>query len=209
MTQAPAILAAATLLGAAFLLLKAMEQQGSGAGDVGTNDSTEGTIFDMNGIANQLTAAATPAPEGNPTRMSAAGLDALKVREGFSASPYPDHKGYSIGYGHLIKPGERLSYVSIQQATDILAADVAWAQDAVTASITAPISQAQFDALASFCFNVGAGAFARSTLVRRINQGDPAAADEFARWVFASGQVNGALVARRNSEQAQFESATA
>lgn len=209
MENAPALIAAATVLGGAYLLTRAVAQAGSGGGAVGTDNTFEGSILDLNGLANQVAAAATPAPQDNPQGMSDQGLKALMAREGFSATPYADHKGNSIGFGHLIKPGESLDYVTVQQATDILMSDVAWAVDVVRASIVVPINQSQFDALVSFAYNVGAGAFARSTLVRRINTGDPGAAQEFARWVYASGVVNQALVARRQSERQQFEGATA
>lgn len=209
MQTGPALFAVATVLGGTYLLLQGMQQRGSGGGDVGTDNSTEGTIFDMNGIANQVAAAATPSPTDNPHSMSADGLERLKQREGFSPTPYSDHKGYSIGYGHLIKAGESLAHVTIDQATQLLMSDVGWAEGSVYGAVTAPVSQVQFDALVSFCYNVGAPSFERSTLVRKINMGDPTAAAEFDRWVYASGQVNTALVNRRSSERAQFESASA
>lgn len=209
MQKAAAALAAGTVLGGAYLIMRAMQTRGSGQGTVTTEDTSEGTIFDMNGIANQITAAATPSPTENPHTMSAAGLAALQTREGFSPTPYPDHKGYSIGFGHLIKPGENITQVTLQQATDLLANDVAWAEASVYGAITVPITQAQFDALVSFAYNVGAPAFERSTLARKINTGDTSASQEFSRWVFASGQVNPALVQRRQGERQQFESGTA
>lgn len=209
MQNAAAITALAAILGGSYLLLRSMQQQGSGAGTVTTDNTSEGTLMDLNGLANQIAAAATSAPQDNPTHISQAGLDALKSREGFSAAPYADHKGFSIGYGHLIKPGETLQYVSLQQATDLLLNDILWAEEAVINGVTAPLSQGQFDALVSFAYNVGAGAFQRSTLVRRINLGDTSASQEFDRWIYASGQPNNALIARRTSERNQYENATA
>ena len=209
MQQTAALAAIATVIGGTYLILRGMEQRGSGGGQITTDNTSEGSIFDMNSIANQLTAAATPSPADNPTTLSQSGIAALQAREGFSATPYADHKGNSIGFGHLIKPGESLTYVSVSQATDLMMADVQWAQDAVRSAITVPINQAQFDSLVSFCYNVGSGAFKGSTLVRKINQDDPAAVLEFHRWVYASGEVNPALVRRRDSEQQQFESASA
>lgn len=209
MQKAPLLLAIGVVLGGTWLLLKGMQQRGSGGGDVSTDDASEGTIFDMNGLANQAIAAATPAPADNPTAMSADGLARLQAREGFSATKYPDHKGYSVGFGHLIKSGESLDTVTRAQATALLMSDVAWAESSVSGAITVPLAQAQFDALVSFAYNVGAPSFERSTLVRKINTGDQSAPQEFDRWVYASGQVNPALVDRRASERQQFESATA
>jgi lysozyme len=209
MQTTPALIAIATLIGGAYLLLQAMQQAGSGAGAIGTDSAGEGGILDIEGLGTQIMAAVTPTPPDNPDSLSGPGLAALQRREGFSATPYADHKGYSIGYGHLIKPGENLTSVTVSEALDILASDVQWAMEAVRSAVTVPLTQGQFDALVSFCFNVGAPAFKRSTLVRRINAGDSAASAEFSRWVYASGKVNPSLVSRRQSEQNQFESASA
>lgn len=139
-----------------------------------------------------------------PTDLSANGLETLKKREGFSDVPYPDHKGFSIGHGHLIKPGENLTFVTREQAAAILTDDVSWAVAAVFAGVKVSVTQNQFDALVSFCFNVGAGAFAASTLLKKVNALDPNAWLEFKRWVYASKQVNPSLIARRESEINQF-----
>ncbi|CAN5165890.1 hypothetical protein BH10PSE16_BH10PSE16_43760 [soil metagenome] len=151
-----------------------------------------------------------PASFPNKTQsLSNTGLSKIKVFEGFSATPYPDHKGNSIGYGHLIKAGENLTYVTRAQAETILLKDAEWAQNAVRNSIKVTLAQGQFDALVSFCYNVGEGAFRSSMLVKRINAGDSGAPAEFDRWIYASGQVNQTLVARRQDERADFESAYA
>lgn len=206
-----AILAALTaVIGGAYLLLQGQQAtDGSGGGTITTDNTTEGSIMDFSGIASQVDAAVTQAPQDNPQGMSGQGLQALMQREGFSATPYPDYKGYSIGYGHLIKTGESLPSVTQDQAAQLLASDVSWAVAAVQNYITAPLSQNQFDALVSFTYNVGAGAFARSTLARRINAGDPGASQEFDRWIYAGGQVNQSLVNRRQSERNQYESGMA
>lgn len=199
----PNYIAAALALG--FVAWVALYQRPQASGGEITTEDGEGGALDLGGYMAQAEQAFTPASNwNNPDRMSGDGLQALMRREGFAAEAYPDHKGQSIGYGHLIKPGENLTRVSQAEAADLLAADVAWAEAAVTAAVLVPLNQAQFDALCSFCFNVGDGAFKRSTLVRRINRYDPAASEEFARWVYASGQVNPGLVARRADEAEQF-----
>lgn len=137
--------------------------------------------------------------------MSATGLAGLQTFEGFSATPYWDHKGYSIGFGHLIKPGENLTYVTREQAAELLRVDLAESEDAVRSRVTVPLSQGQFDALTSFTYNLGAGAFGGSTLLRLLNAGDyEGAAAEFSRWVYASNTVQPALVARREAEKGWF-----
>lgn len=207
MNLGPLILLGAFLVGAYMLLA---QRQGSGGGAV-TTEGSEGTWFDPEGVYNEAANAIAggSAPADNPQTLSLDGLARLEVLEGFSATPYSDFKGYSIGYGHLIQPGENLTVVTRDQAREILSSDVAWAEAAVRDAIHVPLTQAQFDALVSFAFNVGQGAFKRSTLVKRINAGDPGASSEFDRWVYAGGRINGALENRRRAERALYESALA
>ena len=204
MQTAPLLTFAVFLAGLYWLTQQALQTEGSGGGAIST-DTGEGAD-----LADNLTAAAAGALLGSGSRnMSGTGLDMLRRLEGFSATPYADHKGFSIGYGHLIKPGENLARVTELEAAQLLAQDVSWAEDAVSSAITVDLAQGQYDALVSFAFNVGAGAFRRSTLVRRINAGDPGAAAEFDRWVYASGTVQQALINRRRIERNTFEEATA
>ena len=68
-----------------------------------------------------------------------------------------------------------------------------------------PINQNQFDALVSFAYNVGIGAMAGSTAVRRLNQGDyTGAADALTMWTRCNGKVLPGLVRRRKEERALF-----
>lgn len=139
-------------------------------------------------------------------RLSPQGVAVLAELEGFSATPYADYKGQSIGYGHLIQPGEDLRYVTPAQAQELLLSDVSWAEAAVRSAVTLDLNQPQFDALVLLAYNIGAGAFRRSTLVRMLNAGDVAgAAAQFPRWNMAGGQVLPALVARRERERSLFE----
>ena len=64
------------------------------------------------------------------------------------------------------------------------------------------VNQNQFDALVSFCFNLGAGNLAKSQLLRFIkaNPNDPKIAAEFLKWNRAGGEVSTGLVRRRKKE---------
>ncbi len=64
------------------------------------------------------------------------------------------------------------------------------------------LRQQQFDALVSFTYNVGTGAFSTSTLLKkvRVNPDDPTIRDEFMRWVYVNGEVSQGLVNRREAE---------
>lgn len=138
-------------------------------------------------------------------KTSANGIEAIKRREGFSPVPYPDASGFSIGYGHFIKPGESFTEIDEATATQLLAADLADAEAAISAGVTVGLSQGQYDALASFIYNVGVGAFRKSTLLRKLNAGDfQGAAEEFSRWNKSQGAELAALTTRRAEEAAQF-----
>ena len=90
------------------------------------------------------------------------GLNLIKHFEGFSAVPYLCPAGYlTVGYGHLVKTQEKERFaagISEQDAQSMLQVDVGVAERAVLRLITVPLTDAQFDALVSFTFNLGAGA---------------------------------------------------
>ena len=78
--------------------------------------------------------------------------------------------GATIGYGHLIKPGEDFSDgIDENAATNLLSRDVETAKHAVQNNIFATLSQNQYDALVILAFNIGAKNFATSTVAKYIN----------------------------------------
>ncbi len=132
--------------------------------------------------------------------------------EGFSATPYRDAGGWSIGYGHYMGTTPSLQYVDEMGALRLLESDMTSAQNAVNSRVHVQLTQNQFDALTSLAYNIGAGNFGGSTLVQLLNAGDYAgAADQFGVWNKA--RIDGtlvvvpALVARRASERDLFLSA--
>lgn len=132
-------------------------------------------------------------------------LQLIKRFEGFSPTPYPDAQGYSIGYGHFILPGEAYQYLTEPEAYELLRSDARKFADTVKRTVTVELSQNQFDALVSLAYNIGASAFANSTLVKLLNAGDyDGAAAQFARWNKSQGAVLPALVARRETERQMF-----
>ena len=83
--------------------------------------------------------------------------------------------------------------------------DVAESERAVNQHVHVPLTQHQFDALVSFVFNLGAGNFRTSTLLKKLNARDyDGAAQEFGRWVQAGGKTLPGLVRRREAESALF-----
>ncbi|MGB8028159.1 MAG: lysozyme [Terracidiphilus sp.] len=136
-------------------------------------------------------------------QLSAEGLDLIRRSEGFRDHVYRDVAGFpTIGYGHLVKPGESFSNgLTESEAVALLASDVQGAEQAVARLVKVALTQGQFDALVDFCFNLGAGRLAGSTLLRELNAGHhDTAAQQLLSWDHAGGVVNVGLKARREAE---------
>jgi len=122
--------------------------------------------------------------------LSVRGLALLKKAEGFVGHVYLDAAGLpTIGYGHLLTDMESITRkyegktMSESEAAELLRHDAAAAENAIATLVRAPLEQHQFDALVLFVFNIGRAAFARSTLLRRLNRREYAAVPtELARW---------------------------
>lgn len=144
------------------------------------------------------------------------GKNLFREWEGLVTHEYPDSGGApTIGIGHLLTRSERTSGKIVingapfdyrdglteQQCWDLLDQDLDVAERAVNEAVSAALNQNQFDALVSFAFNVGEGAFRGSTLVKLLNQGQynevPA---QLRRWVRDNGQIVQGLVNRREKE---------
>lgn len=141
-----------------------------------------------------------------PVKTSALGVALIKQFEGLRTCAYLDAAGiWTIGYGHTgeeVRSGVR---IDAAQADGLLHQDLRAAEEAVRALVTTPLAQASFDALVSFVFNVGANAFAGSTLLRKLNAGDAeGAAAEFERWRYAGGRILPGLLRRRIAERTLF-----
>jgi GH24 family phage-related lysozyme (muramidase) len=112
----------------------------------------------------------------------------------------------TIGWGTTgadVKLGMRWTQV---QADDRFAADLAkFAAEVTTAIGHAPTTQAQFDALVSFAYNVGLAALNSSTLLKLHKAGENSAAKlQFGRWNKQAGVVLNGLTKRRAAEAAIY-----
>lgn len=143
-------------------------------------------------------------------RISQKGIDLIKKYEGCRLTAYKCPAGiYTIGYGHTnaVKKGQK---ITLKQAEDFLREDVKKFESGVLRAVSAPLTQNQFDALVSFCFNCGLGAFKTSTMLKKLNARDYAgAAKEFLRWNKSNGVVLNGLTRRRKAEKALFEEISA
>lgn len=141
-------------------------------------------------------------------KISDDGLNAIMEREGCKLVAYPDPatggEPWTIGVGHTggVKEGDTCTR---DEAIEFLRADCETAEKCINNSVRVAITKNQFDALVSFVFNIGCGAFRTSTLLRKLNDGDDqGAADQFLVWNKAGGHVMQGIVNRRESEKQQF-----
>lgn len=139
---------------------------------------------------------------------SKAGLDLIKQFEGLRLKAYKCPADvWTIGYGHTSAAGQPAvkSGMSITeaQANKILASDLGQYEDAINNSVKVDLTQNQFDALVSFVYNVGIGAFQKSTLLKKLNAGQyDAVPGELMKWTKGGGKELPGLVRRRRAEAA-------
>ena len=169
-------------------------------------------------IARRNTAGTAAAVQGNSkiTGLSPARAAFIARFEGFAPKLYNDAAtppNATIGFGHVVHPGAISGAepaalkkgITKQQALQLLQQDAAKAGAAVKACVKVPLTQSQFDALVSFAFNCGVGAFESSTLLKRLNAGDYGAVPtELRKWVKAGPVTLPGLVTRRTAEGTLF-----
>lgn len=137
-------------------------------------------------------------------------LTIITQSEGLSLQAYKDVAGHwTIGYGHLLTEGEDGADITEEQAFELLEGDLIRTMRDVEELVEVPLNDNQFSALVSFTFNLGSGALKRSTLLKKLNEGDYAgAAGEFHRWTKAgpTGMKvdQKGLIKRRYAEEILF-----
>jgi GH24 family phage-related lysozyme (muramidase) len=151
-----------------------------------------------------------PASATSLRAVSESGLAFIKAHEGFRAraAKLPDGR-WLIGYSSVDEVGEDGAEIAQAEAEERLLKDLAPVEAALNALVFAPLSQSQFDALASLGFSIGVEALRASGVADALNDGRPIdAAKVFDAWTHASvgGEVRvvDALVRRRAAEKAMF-----
>lgn len=138
-------------------------------------------------------------------KTSKKGIELIKNYEGLKLKAYKCPAGvWTIGYGHTknVKQGDVITEV---QAEILLMYDLIDFENVIKKNVRIPLTQNQFDALVSFCFNVGCGNFLKSTLLKKLIEGKIAeAAKEFLKWNKAGGKELAGLTKRRQEEMELF-----
>lgn len=156
-------------------------------------------------------------------KVSDACVEMIKHHEGKRNKPYScPALLWTIGYGHVLYPEQAKLKLEERKAYPLQPDhDKIWSDGGIDAILRSDLtrfesgvlrlcpgainSQAHFDALVSFSFNVGLGSLQSSTLRMKYNRGEyEAAADEFLKWDKGGGRVLPGLTQRRLAEQALF-----
>lgn len=132
--------------------------------------------------------------------------------EGLRLSAYQDSAGiWTIGYGNTRNPYTGLPVkkgdtITQKEALEWLNFSTAAIQTQVKKLIKVPVNDRQLAALTSLAYNIGNGAFSRSTLLRLLNSGadKEKVAAQFIRWNKVKGVVVPGLTRRRKLEADLF-----
>ncbi|HBZ7651470.1 TPA: lysozyme [Klebsiella pneumoniae] len=123
--------------------------------------------------------------------------------EGRRYYAYQDVVGvWTVCDGHTGSDIRRGHRYTDRECDNLLKADLRKVASAIDPLIKVRISDPTRAALYSFTYNVGSGAFASSTLLRKLNAGDvPGACKELQRWTYAGGKQWKGLITRREIER--------
>lgn len=142
--------------------------------------------------------------------MAAGGASALMMAlaviqpfEGVKYKPYYDVAGVlTVCYGHTGSDIIKSKTYTDAECKQLLNKDLAKVKRQIDPMITVAIPETTRAALYSFTYNVGVGAFSRSTLLERLNSSDLlGACSELRRWVYAGGKKWKGLITRRQIEE--------
>ena len=137
--------------------------------------------------------------------ISQKGIDLIKKFEGCKLYSYRDSVGVAtIGYGHTknVKMGMSITQA---QADLFLKEDILLFEKSINA-LNINFTQGEFDALCSWCFNLGVGNLKSSTMYKYIiaRKSDIEITDQMVKWHNAGGKPLLGLKKRRCAEANMF-----
>jgi lysozyme len=136
-------------------------------------------------------------------------FDWFRGREAIKYKAYKDGPGFAIGLGHFIKPNESYLLTKTITQDEVLALfneDIKWVLEAIRLNVKKPINKNQKLALMSLVYNIGPIGFKSSELLKKLNEGNYAAAAGLfpITRITSQGVYSQGLVNRRKLEQALF-----
>lgn len=134
----------------------------------------------------------------------------IKQYEGLRLAAYrpPEgtENGYAIGYGYTRPWVTKYCIISEAWADELLHGQLRLILGELQPVLPGGLNSNQLSAVVSLAYNIGAGAFKTSTLLKKLKAGDFVAAGvEFSRWTKANGEELPGLVKRRAAERLLFE----
>jgi len=151
--------------------------------------------------ATETTETKTKTETPSEMKITDKGKDLIKKYEGLSLKAYRCPANvWTIGYGHT-KCVKQTDVISVAEAEAYLLEDITPIERWLSQNMR-NLNQNQFDALCSFCFNLGINAFADSTLRKKIDEGAEIykIEEQFMRWVYCGRVVSQGLTNRRKAE---------
>jgi lysozyme len=148
--------------------------------------------------------------------MSREGVNLVKSYEGLSLKPYRDPSGIpTIGYGNTFyEDGTKVTMqdapLTLQRANQLFSRIHGAFSIKVKKMVTSSVNSNQLGALTSLAYNIGINAFARSTVLKRVNANpdDPTIGEAFAMWNKSKGVIFNGLIKRRASEWQLYQKST-
>jgi len=139
------------------------------------------------------------------------GVELLKDFEGFSSTPYKDVAGiWTIGFGSIYgidnkRVTENHPNITEEIAQELMERDLKTTEFTIANLVKVPLTENQFSALCSFVYNIGSGAFQRSTARMKLNRKDyEGCANELLKWKYAGKKIIPGLLRRRKAERELF-----
>ena len=133
-----------------------------------------------------------------------AGLDLIKRFEGLRLEAYLCPAGVAtIGYGSTGDSVYLGMAITEKEAEDLLRLDLTRFEDCISCNVKVVLTDNEYAALVSWAFNTGCGAVKSSTLLRRLNAGEPkerVISEELMRWNKVNGEPLEGLTRRRQAE---------
>jgi GH24 family phage-related lysozyme (muramidase) len=151
-------------------------------------------------------------------KLSQKGIDFLIELEDLRLQPYNDQtgrtikrycEGATIGIGHLIKKVYWNDYkdgITEKKAIELLQSDLKEFEYCVNNNLLKKANQDQFDAMVIFAFNIGSGAFLKSSMLKIFNTGYYTLESAWKAYNKSQGKVMNGLINRRNKEWELFKS---
>ena len=132
-------------------------------------------------------------------------VEIIKEFGGLSLEAYSDQNGnWYIGYGRSQGVTEGMT-ITEAEAEQFLREDLSVFEESVSRMVEVDVSENEFSAMVCLTYNIGPGGFAESTVRRKVNEQEwEEAADAILLWNKINGQVNEALVNRREKERDLF-----